>query len=126
MFPGSVNAVTGVASSGTLAFILCRKDTIAVRGFNFIIEDNPYISMTSGLATRYQNTRGEMKLYDPYINTYSLQVGNVTQYTIEKLATLSDQELIDLHNDEALFKTQDKETKKEIVNRVREIEKLTK
>lgn len=112
MFPGAVNPITGGATAGTLAFILCRKDTIAVRGFNFVIEDNPFIDMSKGLATRYQNTRGEMKLYDPFLNSYGLQIGVVTTFTVEKVLAMGDEEIKNIIEDNELFKSQTKEVRK--------------
>lgn len=126
MFPGSVNPLTGEASAGTLAFILCRKDTIAVRGFNFVIEDNPFIDMSKGLATRYQNTRGEMKLYDPYLNTYAIQVGVVTTFTVEKVESMSDEEINNLIENKELLNSQAKDVRKAAYLKQDEINKQAK
>lgn len=103
MFPYKVNEVTGAPiTAGKPVLIFARKDTIAVRGFSFVIEDNPWINQSKGLLTRYQSTRGQAKLYDPYLNVKAIAVGAISYSAdgrTQKVITKTQNELNQLEED---------------------------
>lgn len=125
-YPYKVNPTTGLGTDGEIPVVICRKDCIVYRGLSFVIEDNPYINMSKGLATRYQSTRGEVKLIDPYLNTMALKFGNITRAT-----TLSEDEAqafdsVDMLQKAYDYNTLDKKSKKVFDDRKAELEKAAK
>lgn len=121
-YPYKVNPVTGEGTNDEIPVVIARKDCIVYRGLTFVIEDNPYINMSKGLATRYQSTRGEVKLIDPFLNTMALKFGEVAV-----ASTLNEEEAQAFDNAEMLRKAYnydnlDKKSKKIYDTRIAELE----
>lgn len=53
--------------------IFVRKDAIVLRGLSFVLEDNIYNLQSKALLQRFVSTRGEIKLIDPYLNTFAIK-----------------------------------------------------
>ena len=66
--------ILGTASNTEPVVLFIRKESIVIRGLNFVMEDNPYINQSKGLFTRFTTTRGEIKLIDPYLNTIGITI----------------------------------------------------
>lgn len=120
-----VNPVTGAGTADEIPIVLVRKDCIVYRGLTFVTEDNPYIDMSKGLATRYQHTRGEIKLIDPFLNTIAIKFGAVTRaasITPEELDAYEDVEQIKKAYDIENF---DKKSKKLLEAKIEELKNKT-
>ena len=66
--------ILGTSSATEPVILFIRKESIVIRGLNFVMEDNPYINQSKGLFTRFTTTRGEIKLIDPYLNTIGITI----------------------------------------------------
>lgn len=125
-YPYQVNAVTGQGQDGEIPIVIARKDCIVYRGLTFVIEDNPYIKMSNGLATRYQTTRGEVKMIDPFLNTKALKFG-----AIARAAEIKEEDLNAYDTSEMLkaaydYDSLDKKSKKLYDAKLNELEKENK
>lgn len=71
--------------ANSIPVIFFRKDCIVARGLNFVTEDNPWIDMSKDLMTRYIKTRGEMKMFDPMLNTKALSGSGAVTFSRAEL-----------------------------------------
>lgn len=74
--------ILGTSSTTEPVILFVRKESIVIRGLNFVMEDNPYINQAKGLFTRFTTTRGEIKLIDPYLNTIGVTIPTTKKETL--------------------------------------------
>ena len=74
--------ILGTSSTTEPVILFVRKDSIVIRGLNFVMADNPYINQAKGLFTSFTTTRGEIKLNGPYLNTIGVTIPTTKKETL--------------------------------------------